>query len=569
VIALPLAFLLAAPAWVEKSNEHAKVLLDVVAQFQPEAAGGLGIDGLDDRITDFSDAARDKAREARRRAQAELERRLKAEKDALVRQDLEILVDEARRHHRSTELGDKLTLPYAFAARVAFEGVRALLDDQVAPERRKQALVRLRRYAGMEDGYRPMTQVVRERTAAKLAVAGLQAPYRGQLEEHLAQSGQFLDGIGQLFAKYKVEGYQDSLGTLRRQVAEYNEFVAKQVLPRARDSFRIHPDLYASALQGYGVDVGPDELIKMARASFIDLQSQMRDVAAKLARERGWSSTDYRFAIRELKREQIMGEAILPHYRARLKEIEGIVRREGLVSLPDRDARIRIATPAETAASPAPNMRPPRLIGNTGEMGEFVLPLNVPGKSGPALQYDDFTFAAASWSLAAHELRPGHEMQFARMVERGVSNARAIFAFNSANVEGWGLYSEAIMLPHMPLEGQLVSLDYRLLRAARAFLDPELQLGRTTVEEAKRVLEQDVACSPAMAKQETDRYTFRAPGQATSYFYGYVRLMELRRGIEKRMGARFDARAFHDFVLEQGLLPPGLLRKAVEARFQR
>jgi uncharacterized protein (DUF885 family) len=121
----------------------------------------------------------------------------------------------------------------------------------------------------------------------------------------------------------------------------------------------------------------------------------------------------------------------------------------------------------------------------------------------------------------------------------------------------------------MPLEGQLVSLDYRLLRAARAFLDPELQLGRTTVEEAKRVLEQDVACSPAMAKQETDRYTFRAPGQATSYFYGYVRLMELRRGIEKRMGARFDARAFHDFVLEQGLLPPGLLRKAVEARFQR
>lgn len=196
--------------------------------------------------------------------------------------------------------------------------------------------------------------------------------------------------------------------------------------------------------------------------------------------------------LRELKKEQITGEAILPHYRARLAELEAIVRREKLVSLPTREARIRISSSAESAASPAPNMRPPRLIGNKGEMGEFVLPLNIPDQTGKSLEYDDFTYSAASWSLAAHELRPGHEMQFAKMVERGVSNARAIFAFNSTNVEGWGVYSEYIMLPHMTLEGQLASLDFRLLRAARAFLDPELQMGKVTVDEAKRVLMEDV-----------------------------------------------------------------------------
>ena len=211
-------------------------------------------------------------------------------------------------------------------------------------------------------------------------------------------------------------------------------------------------------------------------------------------------------------------------------------------------------------------MRPPRLLGNTGEMGEFILPLNIPAAAGSgtaSLRYDDFTYQAASWTLVAHEARPGHEMQFAKIVEAGVSTARALFAFNSTNVEGWGLYSEWMMLPYMSPEGQLVSLQGRLLRAARAFLDPELHMGRVTPDEARRILREDVVVSAAMTEQEVERYMFRAPGQATSYFYGYTRLRELRREVERAMGSRFSARDFHDFILAQGLLPPELLKEAV------
>ena len=209
-------------------------------------------------------------------------------------------------------------------------------------------------------------------------------------------------------------------------------------------------------------------------------------------------------------------------------------------------------------------MRPPRLIGNTGEMGEFILPLNMPAAAGSAaLRYDDFTYQAASWTLTAHEARPGHEMQFAKIVEAGVSTARALFAFNSTNVEGWGLYAEWMMLPYMSPEGQLISLQGRLLRAARAFLDPELHMGRVTADEARRVLLEDVVLSRAMTEQEVERYMFRAPGQATSYFYGYTQLRELRSEVERRMGDTFSARDFHDFILAQGLLPPDLLRDAV------
>jgi uncharacterized protein (DUF885 family) len=119
------------------------------------------------------------------------------------------------------------------------------------------------------------------------------------------------------------------------------------------------------------------------------------------------------------------------------------------------------------------------------------------------------------------------------------------------------------MLPYMPDDGKLVSLQLRLLRSARAFLDPELQEGKVTPEQAMQILENDVVCSKAFATEEVERFTFRMPGQAVSYFDGLTRLLEIRQAAEKAMGPKFDAMKFHDFILSQGLLPPALLRKAV------
>jgi uncharacterized protein (DUF885 family) len=238
-----------------------------------------------------------------------------------------------------------------------------------------------------------------------------------------------------------------------------------------------------------------------------------------------------------------------------------------LISLPTRPAIIRLATAAETAQVPAPHMSPPPFLHNTGQRGEFILPLNIPNPNGEAMKYDDFTSDSAGWTLTAHEARPGHEMQFDSMLEHGVSLARALYAFNSANAEGWGLYSEYIMQPYEPKNGQLFALQARLQRAARAFLDPELESGKVTREQAFAVIENDVVMSHAMATQEVERYTFRSPGQATSYFYGYIRLLEIRKETEAALGAKFNQKKFHDFILSQGLLPPNLMRKAVMEDF--
>ncbi len=153
------------------------------------------------------------------------------------------------------------------------------------------------------------------------------------------------------------------------------------------------------------------------------------------------------------------------------------------------------------------------------------------------------------------------------MVERGVSLARSVFAENSVNVEGWALYAESEMRPYEPLDGQLIALDLRLMRAARAILDPMLNLGRISRERAKEILMHDVVLSDPLAQQEVDRYTFRAPGQATAYFYGYTKILELRTATELTLGAKFDRQRFNDFLIGQGLLPPPLLAKAVNEQF--
>ena len=86
-------------------------------------------------------------------------------------------------------------------------------------------------------------------------------------------------------------------------------------------------------------------------------------------------------------------------------------------------------------------------------------------------------------------------------------------------------------------------------------------------EEFSRTIALEAGKPIKTARQEVDRYTFRAPGQATSYFYGYTKLMELRAETEITLGKKFNRLAFNDFVVGQGLLPPALLREAVKSDF--
>jgi hypothetical protein len=551
-------------AWIEQSNRYTHQLFDIQLKHSPEQASTEGIARFDAEISDprladelVQQRELENVLNALRTARAQVsDKNVQEDLDILQRAfDLQFRTDDFARQHLVTAFNPSESV---------FQGIHAVLDDQVPANRRPAALVRLRKYAGLEPGFAPYADLVKQRTAEQLARPGVFFPPKTLLENQLERNPNYLRGIPLLFKKYHLHGWEAVFATLKAQLRDYDAWVRSNLLPKARTDFREPPEEYALDLEQNGIDVSPSEIAARAHAAFEQDQAAMAPLALQVARSNGFESSDYRAVIAELKKRQITGPEIVPFYENRLQKIEGIIRTNDLVALPERSVIIRLASAAETAQGPAPHMTGISFLNNTGQRGEFVLPLTLPaGGSAKDNRFDDFTYDAAAWTLTAHEARPGHELQFASMLERGISLARVRFAGNSTNTEGWALYAEYIMQPYEPPEGQLATLQSRLLRDARAFLDPELQSGKISTTQAFDVLRNDVVLSHAFATEEIERFTLENPGQAVSYFYGYTQLLALRKETEAALGTKFNQRKFHDFLLGQGLLPSNLLRKAV------
>jgi len=551
-------------AWIEQSNAYTMQLLELQAQFGPEGASQTGLEQYDGLALDLGPNLPERVRAAESAKLAEFRAAQARETNPLIKQDLQILIDSIEDDIEGSKLGQRLQLTWVDVPQLVFGNMNAILDDQISPQRRQTAKQLLERYTGLYAGSTALTDLARARWAESQG-PGKVGPYRGRVEDTLGKVDNYVAGIRQLFEKYQIEGAGPALDAMERQFHDYAEWERATVLPAARSDFRLPPELYAFRLKTVGIDIPPEELIARARRAFFETRQQIDAVSAQVADKYGWPEKDYLSVLNHLRQDKVEPAMMEEHYAEVLGYIQEIADREHIATLPNYPVRMRLGSDAENAASPAPHMDPPRLIGNTGEHGTFVLTTGV--TQGSTLQANDFNFRAAAWTLSAHEGRPGHELQFARMVETGVSQARALYAFNSVNVEGWALYAEAEMLPYEPIEGQLIALQHRLLRQSRAMLDPMLNLGLTDTATAERILRDEAGFSPAMVKQEVDRYTFRSPGQAGSYFYGYSQLADLRIATELALGAKFDRMAFNDFIVNQGLLPINLLGEAVRRDF--
>jgi len=553
----------AEPQWITESNKHTQVLLEVNAKYSPESAADLGLEQYDRLVLDLKPKFDERQEADLAAAITQLEAARAGVTDDRARQDLDILIKAAQRQITTSALNRKLMVPYFDIGKYIYGSFQDMLDARVDKKRYPAALVRLKRYAGTEKGFEPLPKLARARIEERMNDSSLVWPWVVEVEQNLKDQASYIDGMRKLLEKSGLKGWQKDFAVLTRELAAHDDWIRSTVLPRARKTNRLPPEIYADNLKNFGVDADPRDLIQRAMFAYLQTRDELDSLARIYAEQKGLKSSNYRDVIRELKKTRVSGDQVLPVYKSHLAALEDTLRKQAIVTLPKREAVIRLSTEAEAAAQPAPHIDPPRLIGNTGEPAEFVLPL----KNAQGGEMDDFDSGAISWTITAHECRPGHELQFAGMLERGVSSARIVYAFNSANIEGWALYAEAVMKQYLPIDGQIGSLQMRMLRAARAYLDPMLNLGFIEPEAAKRVLTQEVMLSDAFAQSEIDRYTFNAPGQATSYFYGYSRLEALRTQVEISLGNKFKEQPYHDFIISEGLLPLDLLDQAVMTRF--
>jgi len=133
------------PAWVTRSNQNTQILIDIDSKYSPEDASETGVRGFDNQVTVISADRHDKVRADYVKARDLLKERLAAEKDPLVKQDLEILIKSANDSIQANDATWNAFLPYYNVGRIIYSGIQGLLDDQVDAARRPAAVERLKK----------------------------------------------------------------------------------------------------------------------------------------------------------------------------------------------------------------------------------------------------------------------------------------------------------------------------------------------------------------------------------------------------------------------------------------
>ncbi len=206
------------PDWVTRSNQNTQLLLDIDSRYAPEGAAESGVQGLDNQITILSADRHDKLKADFEKARTELQSRLAAEKDPLVKQDLEILIQRVDRNLRNNDAVYKTFLPYTSVGETIYSGIKGLLDDQIAENRRQAAVERLKKYTGLEQGFTAMTTMAEARYRDRLKTPNLIGPSREQIDDDLKNTDTYVNGIGLLMEKYNQKGYSDVLSKAQRRV---------------------------------------------------------------------------------------------------------------------------------------------------------------------------------------------------------------------------------------------------------------------------------------------------------------------------------------------------------------
>ena len=164
-------------------------------------------------------------------------------------------------------------------------------------------------------------------------------------------------------------------------------------------------------------------------------------------------------------------------------------------------------------------------------------------------------------ALSLHESVPGHHLQISLAQElEGVPEFRKHAGY-TAFVEGWGLYAESLgeeIGMYKDPYSKFGQLAYEMWRAVRLVVDTGMHTMGWTRQQAIDYFRENTGKTDQDVISEIDRYIVW-PGQALAYKIGQLKIRELRKEAESRLGAKFDERKFHDAVLENGALPLNIL----------
>ena len=380
--------------------------------------------------------------------------------------------------------------------------------------------------------------------------------------------------------------------------------------PTKKDNSGLKPqfraDRYAPGEEEYNwavrnnlrIDKTASQLFDEAMPIVEATRTEMFELARKVGEKRGLKlpaegPAAVRAVFDELSKDYPKSDAeMIQWYRDAAARLVEYARKTGLFDVPNDYQLEVIETPPPLRASvdgavyyPAPPFK------NSGVGRFYVTPT---GNNTAALQEHN---RAALADLAAHEGFPGHDWHFKVMTQYrseiagvrwltpgGVEDSSSMWE-DSMAMEGWGLYSEALMAEPLPgapegfytPEERLYQLRGKLYRDLRVRIDTGIHTNRMTYAEAVDLFSEIVdflpgKCSDGSPKSEakqascdsSERAIFRYskwPTQAITYRIGKDEIFALRKEASTAIGNRFSPKTFHVLFMKQGTIPPGYFKE--------
>ncbi len=390
----------------------------------------------------------------------------------------------------------------------------------------------------------------------QLATPQADSPFMGPLKH-------FPDSISEADRARLAKAYEAKTAELYAATARLRDFLRDEYLPAARDSIGLSQmkggdKLYAwLARESTTLPLEPEAIHQLGLAEVARIKADME----KLKREVGFKGTlgqFFDYVRTDPKFKPKSREALTEAYYKAGREVDAKIPTY-FATLPKSSLEIRPYDPATeqfeaggSYESGAPDGSRPGVF--------YFNAYDLPSRLTPGIV-----------TLYLHEGAPGHHFQVSLAQENEALPAFMRFGGTTAFVEGWALYAETLgyeMGFYKDPWHRYGTLQDEQLRAMRLVVDTGIHTKGWSRDQAIAYMLDNSGMTRTDVVAEVDRY-IAIPGQALAYKIGALKIQELRKRAETRLGKRFDIRAFHEEVLGTGGLPLTVLEAKIDRWIER
>jgi uncharacterized protein (DUF885 family) len=353
--------------------------------------------------------------------------------------------------------------------------------------------------------------------------------------------------------------FAEANANLIAAIQSYADWLKNDLKPKASGDYAIGADAYRRMLNDADmVDIPLNRLEQVGVKELARLQDDFKKTAAQIDPKRSPAEV-----MESLSSVHPAADQVLPTVAAGLAGIRDYVVAHHIVTIPSDVMPMVRETPPYARATTFASMDSPGPFEKSTEAFYYV---TLPDPSWPEAKQEQLLAFYSPPSISdtsVHEVFPGHYVQFLNN-RHNPDIVRLIYG-SGADIEGWGLYCEQMMLDEGLHDGdpkyRLAQLQMALMRACRYLVGIRMHTNGMTVDQAAKFFEDNAYQTPHNAMVEALRGT-EDPGYLR-YQLGKLMILKLREDVRQRQGAAFDLGKFHDAFLKQGAIPIKLIRRAM------